>query len=51
MMEMKVTLSRLIWTYDITLKSAGQEVPSYEHRYLASGPLEVRLRRVERDQN
>ncbi len=51
MMEMRVTLSRLIWNYDISLKSVGQEVPTYEHRAVASGPLEVRLKRVERSQS
>lgn len=51
MMEMRVTLSRLIWSYDITLKSVGQEVPTYHHLSLASGPLEVRLTRVERNQS
>ena len=51
MMEMKVTLSKLIWSYDITLKDFDQKVPELDHRALASGPLEVRLTRVERDQN
>jgi cytochrome P450 len=49
MMEMRVTLSRLIWHYDVELKSAGQDVPTYDHLSLASGQLEVRLKKVERD--
>ena len=49
MVEMRVTLARLIWHYDVKLKSAGQEVPIYDHLSIASGPLEVHLKKVERD--
>jgi hypothetical protein len=48
MMEMRVTLARLIWQYDISLKTEGQEEPAFFHRAVAAGQLEVRIRRVER---
>lgn len=48
-MEMRVTLARIIWHYDVELKSAGQEVPTYDHLSIASGQLEVRLNKVERN--
>lgn len=51
MMEIRVTFSKLIWSYDITLKNVEQKVPALEHRALASGPLEVRLKKVVRGQN
>jgi hypothetical protein len=49
MMEMRVTLAKLIWQYDIKLKTVGQEEPTFDHRALAAGQLEVRLSKVERD--
>ena len=48
MMEMRVTLAKLIWQFDVTLKTAGQEEPRFNHRAVAAGELEVRLRKVER---
>ena len=51
MMETRVTFSKLIWGYDIALKNVKQKVPALEHRALASGPLEVRLKKVVRGQN
>jgi len=48
MMEMRVTLARLVWQYDIRLKTEGQEEPAFFHRAVAAGQLEVRIRRVER---
>ena len=44
---MRVTLSRLIVSYDFALKHDGQEVPAHRHLTLSSGPLELRLTRVE----
>jgi hypothetical protein len=46
-MEMRIVICRLIWWFDIALKE-GQGVPSYDHRALSSGPLEVRLTPVKR---
>lgn len=48
MMEMRVTLAKLIWQYDISLKTEGQEEPAFFHRAVAAGQLEVRISRVER---
>jgi len=49
MMELRVTLAKLIWQYDIKLKTVRQEQPTFDHRALAAGQLEVRLSKVERD--
>jgi hypothetical protein len=49
MMEIRVTLSRLIWNYDMALASVGQPEPTYDHRAVSAGKLEVRLKRVKRD--
>ena len=49
MMQLRVTLARLIWSYDIVLKNPKQEVPWYSHKAFAAGPLEVRLSKVVRD--
>jgi hypothetical protein len=46
MMEMRVTLARLIWEYDIRLEREGQEEPTFSHKELAAGKLEVRLNKV-----
>ena len=48
MMELRVTLARLLWEFDIQLKDEGQEVPEYDHRSVSAGKLEVRLKKVER---
>ena len=50
MMEMRVTLAKLIWQYDVTLKTVGQEEPTFNHRAVAAGQLEVRLSKVEREE-
>jgi hypothetical protein len=51
LMEMRVTLSKLIWHYDFTLKDVGQEVPAYNHLTISAGRLELRVKRVEREQH
>lgn len=48
MMEMRVTLAKLIWQYDIRVKTEGQAEPAFFHRQVAAGKLEVRISRVER---
>ena len=48
MMEMRVTIARLLWEFDVQLKDEGQEVPLYDHKSISAGQLEVRLRWVER---
>jgi len=48
LVQMRVTLARLIWNYDVTLKSSGQLEPIYDHRSISAGKLEVCLRKVER---
>jgi hypothetical protein len=48
MMEMRVTLARLLWEFEVHLKDEGQDVPVYDHKSLSAGKLEVRLERVER---
>ena len=49
MMQLRVTLARLIWSYDITLKNPKEQVPWYSHRAFEAGPLEVRLKKIVRD--
>ena len=39
-MEMRITICRLVWEFDVRLRE-GQGVPELDHRALASGPLEV----------
>ena len=46
-MEMRITICRLVWMFDIKLRE-GQGVPDLDHRALASGPLEVILTPVRR---
>lgn len=46
-MAMRVTLCRLIWEFDISLKE-GQTVPEYDHKRLSAGHLEVYLKKVQR---
>jgi hypothetical protein len=48
MMEMRGTLARLLWEFEVHLKDEGQDVPIYDHKSLSAGKLEVRLKRVER---
>ena len=48
MMEMRVTLARLLWEFDVQLKDEGQEVPLYDHKSISAGKLEVRLKHIER---
>jgi hypothetical protein len=42
-MEMRCTLARLIWQYDITLKG-GQLEPAYDHITISAGKLYVALK-------
>lgn len=46
-MEMRITICRIVWLFDVTLRG-GQGVPEYDHRAMASGPLEVILTPVTR---
>jgi hypothetical protein len=43
LMEMRCTLARLIWYYDIALME-GQEEPAYDHITISAGKLYVTLR-------
>lgn len=43
LMEMKCTLARLIWHFDIALKE-GQEEPAYDHITISAGKLQVRVK-------
>jgi hypothetical protein len=45
MMEMRVTLTRLIWNFDLALKD-GQE-PAYHHKSLSAGQLLLKVQRRE----
>lgn len=47
LMEMRLTLSKLIWQYDMKLRE-GQGDPGFFHRSLSAGPLEIHLTRVDR---
>lgn len=49
LMEMRVTMAKLVWTYDISLNKEGQEIPSLDHRSVSAGKLEVRMTKVERN--
>ena len=42
-MEMRCTLARLVWHFDMVLKE-GQEEPAYDHITIAAGKLYVNLR-------
>ena len=46
LLEMRVTLARLIWEYDVELNESGQVKPIYDHLSLSAGQWEVRLKRV-----
>ena len=46
MMEMRVTLTRLIWNFDLALKD-GQEEPTYDHKALSAGQLLLKVRRCQ----
>ncbi len=48
MMVLRVTVAKLIWNYDICLKSVEQAEPIFDHKTLSAGRLEVRLKRMER---
>lgn len=48
MMEMRVTIARLLWEFDVQLKDEGQEVPKYDHKSISAGQLDVRLNLVEK---
>jgi hypothetical protein len=48
LLEMRVTLVRLIWGFDVALRNLEQEEPTYDHLSLSAGHLKVRLKRVER---
>ena len=41
MMEMRITLARLLWQFDFELMHEQQGVPEHFHRSAASGPLEL----------
>ena len=51
MMEMRIILANLIWQFDMTLKDANQGEPAYDHRRVSAADLEVRLKRVERNES
>jgi len=42
LMEMRISLARLIWHFDITLKD-GQTEPAYDHITISAGKLAVRI--------
>ena len=44
MMEMRVTLTRLMWNFDLALKD-GQEEPVYDHKSLSAGQLLLNVQR------
>jgi len=46
-MTLRIALARLVWMYDFELKD-GQSVPGYFHRSLSAGPLEVKVKKIER---
>jgi hypothetical protein len=48
-MELRIIFAKLIWNYDMTLKSYGQEAPTFDHLGIKAGPLEVRIRAVKRN--
>lgn len=47
LMSLRIVLAKLVWTYDFELKE-GQGAPSYLHRSLSAGPLQLKVKRVER---
>lgn len=48
MMVLRVAVAKLIWNYDIWLKSVEQAEPIFDHKTVSAGRLEVRLKRMER---
>jgi hypothetical protein len=48
LLEMRVTLAKLVWHFDITLEEEGQTVPEYFHKQLASARFPVRVSPVPR---
>jgi len=47
LMTLRIALAKLVWTYDFELKE-GQGAPSYCHRSLSAGSLELKVKKVER---
>jgi hypothetical protein len=45
-MEMRVSLAKLIWHYDIQLVDEGEEVPAFDHRNVSAGRLELRAKQA-----
>lgn len=46
LLEMRVSLAKLIWNFDISFKDPDQAEPSYDHNALAAGELPLRLVKV-----
>ena len=49
MMEMRITLAKLIWNYDLELAHEDQEEPTYDHRQISAGELKIRVKRAHRE--
>jgi cytochrome P450 len=47
MMEMRVTLARLIWKFDLELKDIGQKEPEFHHKTLSAGSLMIRVKKLQ----